>query len=255
MERWPATEAIDDRDADHATDAEEEYLQTLFWLFEAGLPMTGRERRPGHAALGPHRLRDARPARARRLHRARSRPRRRLHRATGRAQAEEIVCRHRLIERFLTDVVGVPWDDVHEEAEHLEHAMSPALRGLRPRLGRRRQDLPARPSDPGRQPHRRRAARRLRGRRQGHDPALRERGRGPPALPQARRASSPGARATIAASDEDEVVVEWPEGQRSEVTPLGGRDGLGHRGPVAPAAHRAARAARARRASATAARP
>src|SRR5206468_56091 len=32
---------------------------------------------------------------------------------------------HRLIERFLTDVVGVPWDDVHEEAEHLEHAMTP----------------------------------------------------------------------------------------------------------------------------------
>lgn len=36
-----------------------------------------------------------------------------------------IVSRHRLIERFLTDVVGVPWDDVHEEAESLEHAMSP----------------------------------------------------------------------------------------------------------------------------------
>ena len=30
-----------------------------------------------------------------------------------------------MIERFLTDVVGVPWDDVHEEAEHLEHAMTP----------------------------------------------------------------------------------------------------------------------------------
>src|SRR5918999_6451022 len=43
----------------------------------------------------------------------------------GRRHAEEIVSRHRLIERFLTDVVGVPWDDVHEEAEKLEHAMSP----------------------------------------------------------------------------------------------------------------------------------
>jgi DtxR family Mn-dependent transcriptional regulator len=30
-----------------------------------------------------------------------------------------------MIERFLTDVVGVPWDDVHEEAERLEHAMTP----------------------------------------------------------------------------------------------------------------------------------
>jgi DtxR family Mn-dependent transcriptional regulator len=43
----------------------------------------------------------------------------------GRDHAEQIVSRHRLIERFLTDVVGVPWDDVHEEAEKLEHAMSP----------------------------------------------------------------------------------------------------------------------------------
>ena len=43
----------------------------------------------------------------------------------GRRHAEQIVSRHRMIERFLTDVVGVPWDDVHEEAEQLEHAMTP----------------------------------------------------------------------------------------------------------------------------------
>jgi DtxR family Mn-dependent transcriptional regulator len=43
----------------------------------------------------------------------------------GREHAERIVGRHRMIERFLTDVVGVPWDDVHEEAEQLEHAMTP----------------------------------------------------------------------------------------------------------------------------------
>ncbi len=45
--------------------------------------------------------------------------------ASGREHAELVVSRHRMIERFLTDVVGVPWDDVHEEAEHLEHAMTP----------------------------------------------------------------------------------------------------------------------------------
>ena len=44
---------------------------------------------------------------------------------SGRDDAERIVSRHRMIERFLTDVVGVPWDEVHEEAEHLEHAMTP----------------------------------------------------------------------------------------------------------------------------------
>jgi DtxR family transcriptional regulator, Mn-dependent transcriptional regulator len=47
--------------------------------------------------------------------------------ADGAVQAEGIVRRHRLIERFLTDVLGVPWDEVHEEAERLEHAMSPVL--------------------------------------------------------------------------------------------------------------------------------
>src|SRR5947199_7867879 len=44
---------------------------------------------------------------------------------SGRQHAERIVSRHRMIERFLTDVVGVPWDDVHEEAEKLEYAMTP----------------------------------------------------------------------------------------------------------------------------------
>jgi DtxR family Mn-dependent transcriptional regulator len=43
----------------------------------------------------------------------------------GRRHAESVVGRHRMIERFLTDVVGVPWDDVHEEAEKLEYAMTP----------------------------------------------------------------------------------------------------------------------------------
>jgi len=46
---------------------------------------------------------------------------------SGRNHASQIVRRHRLIERFLTDVLNIPWDEVHEEAERLEHAMSPTL--------------------------------------------------------------------------------------------------------------------------------
>src|ERR1700745_3139823 len=46
---------------------------------------------------------------------------------SGEEHAEGIVRRHRLIERFLTDVLGIPWDEVHEEAERLEHGMSPVL--------------------------------------------------------------------------------------------------------------------------------
>ena len=107
-----------------ATVAEEEYLQTLFWLFEAGLPMTGanmaramqlsaptvsemvgRLERDGYIVRNAERTIDFTPS--------------------GRDHAERIVSRHRMIERFLTDTVGVPWDDVHEEAERLEHAMTP----------------------------------------------------------------------------------------------------------------------------------
>jgi len=109
-----------------ATVAEEEYLQSLFWLHEAGLPMTGanvaramqlsaptvhemigRLERDGYITRGQDRAIAFTP--------------------TGESHAEGIVRRHRLIERFLTDVLGVPWDEVHEEAERLEHAMSPVL--------------------------------------------------------------------------------------------------------------------------------
>jgi DtxR family transcriptional regulator, Mn-dependent transcriptional regulator len=111
---------------EQATVAEEEYLQTMYWLREARLPITG-----------------ANIARAMQL----SAPT--VHEMVGRLEADGyvsrrtdktldftesghehaagVVRRHRLIERFLTDVLGIPWDEVHEEAERLEHAMSPVL--------------------------------------------------------------------------------------------------------------------------------
>ena len=42
----------------------------------------------------------------------------------GRAEALRLVRRHRLIETFLTEHLGYPWEEVHEEAERLEHAVS-----------------------------------------------------------------------------------------------------------------------------------
>lgn len=44
--------------------------------------------------------------------------------ATGRTYALEMVRRHRLIETFLVSTLGYTWDQVHDEAEHLEHAVS-----------------------------------------------------------------------------------------------------------------------------------
>lgn len=42
----------------------------------------------------------------------------------GQAQALHVIRRHRLWERFLADVLGLPWDRIHEEACQLEHATS-----------------------------------------------------------------------------------------------------------------------------------
>lgn len=42
----------------------------------------------------------------------------------GRAYAVAMVRRHRLIETFLVKMLGYGWDQVHDEAEHLEHAVS-----------------------------------------------------------------------------------------------------------------------------------
>lgn len=109
-----------------ATVAEEEYLQILFWLQEAGLPMTGANIARAMQLSAPtvHEM-------VGRLERdgyiTRGRDRAIAFTEDGAQHAEGIVRRHRLIERFLTDVLGVPWDEVHEEAERLEHAMSPVL--------------------------------------------------------------------------------------------------------------------------------
>ena len=111
---------------DQATVAEEEYLQTIFWLQEAGLPMTGANVARAMQLSAPtvHEM-------IGRLERdgyvTRATDKSLQFTDDGLEHAEGVVRRHRLIERFLTDVLQIPWDEVHEEAERLEHAMSPVL--------------------------------------------------------------------------------------------------------------------------------
>jgi DtxR family Mn-dependent transcriptional regulator len=42
----------------------------------------------------------------------------------GKRRALEIIRHHRLIETFLTQILDYPWDEVHQEAERLEHFIS-----------------------------------------------------------------------------------------------------------------------------------
>jgi DtxR family Mn-dependent transcriptional regulator len=111
---------------EQATAAEEEYLQTIYWLEEAELPITGANVARAMQVSAPtvHEM-------VGRLegdgYITRAADKSLEFTVSGRSHAAEVVKRHRLIERFLTDVLGIPWDEVHEEAERLEHAMSPVL--------------------------------------------------------------------------------------------------------------------------------
>jgi len=200
-----------------ATVAEEEYLQILFWLQEAGLPMTGANVARAMQLSAPtvHEM-------VGRLERdgyiVRGQDRVISFTSDGSAHAESIVRRHRLIERFLTDVLSVPWDEVHEEAERLEHAMSPVLE----------QRMLASIGNAKTCPH-------------GHPIAAGERISGVPLADVAVGASvrvlrfeneaedllrylktsglEPGLEGTLAARDDSEVVLETADRRRCAVTP------------------------------------
>jgi DtxR family Mn-dependent transcriptional regulator len=63
--------------------------------------------------------------------------------AEGEQLALEVIRHHRLIELFLAEVLGMPWDRVHEEAEVLEHHISEELEEL----------IAAKLGEPARDPH------------------------------------------------------------------------------------------------------
>jgi DtxR family Mn-dependent transcriptional regulator len=115
----------------HLTDAPhhpavEEYLETIYHLEESGVPAM--------RARLVERLKVSAPAvseQVKRLERegyvVLAADRTLALTDDGRAYATAIVRRHRLAERLLVDVLGLPWHQVHEEAGRLEHAISPLL--------------------------------------------------------------------------------------------------------------------------------
>jgi DtxR family Mn-dependent transcriptional regulator len=109
-----------------ATVAEEEYLQIIYWLEEAGLPITGANIARAMQVSAPtvHEMIGRLEGDG---YVTRAEDKSLSFTESGREHAAQIVRRHRLIERFLTDVFDIPWDQVHEEAERLEHWMSPVV--------------------------------------------------------------------------------------------------------------------------------
>jgi DtxR family transcriptional regulator, Mn-dependent transcriptional regulator len=111
---------------EQATVAEEEYLQTMYWLEEAGLPITGANIARAMQVSAPtvHEMIGRLEGDG---YVTRADDKSLTFTDSGKEHAAQIVRRHRLIERFLTDVFDIPWDQVHEEAERLEHWMSPVV--------------------------------------------------------------------------------------------------------------------------------
>jgi DtxR family Mn-dependent transcriptional regulator len=111
---------------EQATVAEQEYLETMYWLEEAGLPITGANIARAMQLSAPtvHEMLGRLESDG---YVSRHEDKSLAFTDEGRDHAAGIVRRHRLVERFLTDVLGIPWDEVHEEAERLEHAMSSVL--------------------------------------------------------------------------------------------------------------------------------
>jgi DtxR family transcriptional regulator, Mn-dependent transcriptional regulator len=50
--------------------------------------------------------------------------------AKGRGMAQHLALRHQLAEKLLTDVIGLDWAKAHEQAEKLEHGISPQVESL-----------------------------------------------------------------------------------------------------------------------------
>src|SRR3954465_2156018 len=135
--------------AAEATVAEQEYLEVMFWIDEAGLPMTGANIARAMQLSAPtvhemvgRLIKDG--------YIDRNKDKSLAFTEDGRERASYIVRRHRLIERFLTDVLNIPWDDVHEEAERMEHAMSPNIEGgMLAAIGNAKTCPPGHPIEPG----------------------------------------------------------------------------------------------------------
>ncbi len=136
-----------------ATRATEDYLKSIYGLASSGEPVTT-------GALA-HRLGVSSPSVSAMIKRLESehlleRPQGSGLRLTARGEsaALRVVRRHRLLETFLVRVLDMTWDEVHAEAELLEHALSERLEDrIDAALGHPTRDPHGDPIPPRRGPH------------------------------------------------------------------------------------------------------
>ena len=108
------------------TQAIQEYLESLYWLGEAGIARTPTNLARAMQVSPPSVSEMVRRLTTEGL--VQRGPGKRISlTAEGERVARHVVSRHRLVEAFLVKVMGVPWDEVHEEAEAFEMGVTEAL--------------------------------------------------------------------------------------------------------------------------------
>src|SRR5688500_17120800 len=126
MRRASAKNAGKPKRAAATTASVQDYLAAIYDLAGSGKPVIGA-RLAKHMAVSAPAVTEAVQRIARGGY-VRVGPRKELTLTPkGHQIAEVMARRHRLLERWLTDTLGLNWTDAHEEAHRLEHALSPRV--------------------------------------------------------------------------------------------------------------------------------
>lgn len=112
--------------ANHTTASVQDYLAAIYDLAGSGRPVIGA-RLAKHMGVSAPAVTESIQRMGRGGYVKVGRGKELLLTSKGRQIAEVMARRHRLLERWLTDTLGLNWTDAHEEAHRLEHALSPRV--------------------------------------------------------------------------------------------------------------------------------
>jgi DtxR family Mn-dependent transcriptional regulator len=112
--------------ANHTTASVQDYLAAIYDLTGSGRPVIGA-RLAKHLGISPPAVTESIQRMGRGGYVKVGRGKEVILTPKGRQIAEVMARRHRLLERWLTDTLGLNWTDAHEEAHRLEHALSPRV--------------------------------------------------------------------------------------------------------------------------------
>jgi len=120
-----ASRAREER-ANHTTASVQDYLAAIYDLAGSGKPVIGA-RLAKHMGISAPAVTESIQRMGRGGYVRVGRGKEVILTPKGRQIAEVMARRHRLLERWLTDTLGLNWTDAHEEAHRLEHALSPRV--------------------------------------------------------------------------------------------------------------------------------